>query len=103
MSEMIERAVKAALRELDEQHVSLTDQNSDPIYTALDPDKIICDGDLDVEKLIRVVIQEIRAPSDAMVDAAMNMGEIPWCNGQIIANWECMIDAALAPVTPKNK
>lgn len=43
----------------------------------------------------RIAIEAMREPSPEMLEAAMNAGEWPMCDGEILARWPAAIDAAL--------
>lgn len=53
-------------------------------------------SDEEIEDIARIAIQAMRAPTEALVQAGMNVGAIPACHGEVTAHWQAMIDAALS-------
>ncbi len=50
---------------------------------------------LDLVGIVRSVIVAVRDPTESMMDAAMNVGSFPMCDGEVRVRHEAMIDAAL--------
>jgi hypothetical protein len=46
---------------------------------------------------VRAALAALRAPTEEMMQAGMNAGQAPLCDGEIRQLWETLIDAALNP------
>jgi len=53
----------------------------------------VVEANVDCVAVAREIIEAMRAPTEAMIDAALSAGPDQGC----VVEWQAMIDAALAP------